>query len=89
MVIDRYPELVAGIKGLSEETTTEYIDCTKEWEHYCRLSTLMTRLLNRNLTTNTVVKNLQLMQYVVQLIMLAGKEWLYVDMVMEKVLLLL
>jgi adenosylhomocysteinase len=22
MVIDRYPELVAGIKGLSEETTT-------------------------------------------------------------------
>jgi adenosylhomocysteinase len=30
MVIDRYPELVAGIKGLSEETTTEYIDCTKE-----------------------------------------------------------
>jgi adenosylhomocysteinase len=29
MVIDRYPE-VAGIKGLSEETTTGYIDCTKE-----------------------------------------------------------
>jgi hypothetical protein len=26
-------------------------------------------LLNRNLTTNTVVKNLQLMQYVVQLIL--------------------
>jgi adenosylhomocysteinase len=24
MVIDRYPELVAGIKGLSEETTTEF-----------------------------------------------------------------
>jgi adenosylhomocysteinase len=29
MVIDRYPELVAGIKGLSEETTTG-VDCTKE-----------------------------------------------------------
>jgi hypothetical protein len=29
MVIDRYPELVAGIKGLSEETTTEF-DYTKE-----------------------------------------------------------
>jgi adenosylhomocysteinase len=29
MVIDRYP-VAAGIKGLSEETTTEYIDCTKE-----------------------------------------------------------
>jgi adenosylhomocysteinase len=30
MVIDRYPELVAGIKGLSEETTTEFTDYTKE-----------------------------------------------------------
>jgi adenosylhomocysteinase len=30
MVIDRYPELVAGIKGLSEEIRQEYIDCTKE-----------------------------------------------------------
>jgi adenosylhomocysteinase len=32
MVIDRYPELVAGIKGLSEETTTEFTDYTrKSW----------------------------------------------------------
>jgi adenosylhomocysteinase len=29
MVIDRYPELVAGIKGW-RDYTTEYIDCTKE-----------------------------------------------------------
>jgi S-adenosylhomocysteine hydrolase len=34
---------------------------------------LMTRLLNRNLITNTVVKNLQLMQFVATDIMLAGK----------------
>jgi adenosylhomocysteinase len=86
MVIDRYPELVAGIKGLSEETTTgvhRLYERVKREHYQCRLSTLMTRLLNRNLTTNTVVKNLQLMQYVVQLILcLLVKEWLYVDMVM-------
>jgi adenosylhomocysteinase len=76
MVIDRYPELVAGIKGLSEETTTgvhRLYERVKAEHYQCLLSTLMTRLLNRNLTTNTVVKNLQLMQFVVQLIMLAGK----------------
>jgi adenosylhomocysteinase len=30
MVIDRYPELVAGIKGLSEELQLEFTDYTKE-----------------------------------------------------------
>ena len=28
MVFDEYPELVAGIKGLSEETTTVFTVCT-------------------------------------------------------------
>jgi hypothetical protein len=83
MVIDRYPELVAGIKGLSEETTTgvhRLYERVKAEHYQCRLSTLMTRLLNRNLTTNTVVKNLQLMQYVVQLICLlvkSGCMWIW------------
>jgi adenosylhomocysteinase len=75
MVIDRYPELVAGIKGLSEETTTGV------HRLYESKSGNITNAINVNdsvtkSTTNTVVKNLQLMQYVVQLIMLAGKEWL-------------
>jgi adenosylhomocysteinase len=54
MVID-HPELVAGIKGLSEETTTgvhRLYERVKAEHYQCRLSTLMTRLLNRNLTTN-------------------------------------
>jgi adenosylhomocysteinase len=37
MVIDRYPELVAGIKGLSEETTTgvhRLYERVKKREHY-------------------------------------------------------
>ena len=32
MVLDRFPNLVADIRGLSEETTTEFIDFTKEWK---------------------------------------------------------
>ena len=32
MVFDKFPELTAGIKGLSEETTTGVLDYTKEWQ---------------------------------------------------------
>jgi adenosylhomocysteinase len=83
MVIDRYPELVAGIKGLSEETTTGVHRLYERVKAGLPMPAInVNDSLNRNLTTNTVVKNLQLMQYVVQLICLLVKEWLYVDMVM-------
>jgi hypothetical protein len=31
MVLDQFPELVAGIRGISEETTTGYTACTSAW----------------------------------------------------------
>jgi S-adenosylhomocysteine hydrolase len=69
--MDCYPELIPGIKGLSEETTTGVHRLYERMKAgtQCLQSTLMTRLLNRNLTTNTVVKNQQLMLFVVQLIL--------------------
>jgi len=61
VVLDQYPELAKGIKGLSEETTTG-VHRLYEREHNGTLPIpalmSMIRLLNRNLTTNTVAGNL-------------------------------
>ena len=66
MVLDRFPEMVPNIKGISEETTTGVLrlyDRVKgRYSYQCQQSTSMILLPNLNLTTNTVVENLQLMQ---------------------------
>jgi adenosylhomocysteinase len=58
MVFDQYPELAAGIRGLSEETTTGVHRLYERMAKvlYCYLLlTLTTRLLNLYLIINTVV----------------------------------
>jgi adenosylhomocysteinase len=76
MVIDRYPELIPGIKGLSEETTT---GVHRLYERM-KAGTLPMPAINVNdsvtkskFDNNTVVKNQQLMLFVATDIMLAGK----------------
>jgi adenosylhomocysteinase len=83
MVIDRYPELVAGIKGLSEETTTGVHRL-----YGVKAGTLPMPAINVN---DSVTKSKFDNKYgckesavdASQLILcLLVKEWLYVDMVM-------
>jgi S-adenosylhomocysteine hydrolase len=61
MVFDRYPELVAGIKGLSEETTTGVHRLYERMKAGTlpmpAINVLMIRLPNQNLITNTVAAN--------------------------------
>jgi adenosylhomocysteinase len=60
MVLDRYPELVKGIRGISEETTTgvhRLIERSKMENFHCLRSTLTTQLPNRSLIISMAVKN--------------------------------
>jgi adenosylhomocysteinase len=63
------PELIPGIKGLSEETTTgvhRLYERMKEGTlHLPAIN--VNDSVNQNLITNTVVRKVQLMQFVVQL----------------------
>jgi adenosylhomocysteinase len=87
MVIDRYPELVAGIKGLSEETTT---GVHRLYERV-KAGTLPMPAINVNDSVTKSkfdkygCKESAVDEHVVQLILcLLVKEWLYVDMVIGK-----
>ena len=59
MVLDNYPNLVKNIRGISEETTTVFIDFMKDsivkLFHYQQLM-LMILLQNQNLIINTGVR---------------------------------
>jgi adenosylhomocysteinase len=84
MVFDRYPELIPGIKGLSEETTTgvhRLYERVKSGTLPMPAINVNDSVTNQNLITNTVVKNLLLMLFVVQLMLCwLEKELLFVDM---------
>jgi hypothetical protein len=68
MVIDRYPELVAGIKVYLKKLLLEFSN--EREANICNACYKRNdSVTNRNLITNMVVKNLQLMQFVVQLIL--------------------